>query len=285
MKVYKFFSLQKFNIKLKDKLMTPKNIFSIAFSAFMAVAFYAIPSYAQTAQQKASEINAADKSAVQSQSATEAKDINNAAWDGAKQGSGSSIDGKTIDIIGGYAPVSEKNEETSFDEPKSEDVTPWKTELISIISTFSAAMIALFIATILIHQGISTPLRAKIGMTIAFAAVAACTAALGLAITIMIKYKQYALGGMWAGVCGAGIASCLVAAFAGINQYKVVALHLKSFLAKHIAAIGLTLFGICSAGAGVAYYFTPQMENRPQQQEQDCTQNPDSSECQKQADR
>ena len=95
-------------------------ITSLLAAFFAFAAFGPLSAYAANAKDKANEINAAGKSAVQSQSATESRGINNAAWDGASQGGGtpSAKKGQTIDIIGGNAPGVPKDEKSSFDEPK-----------------------------------------------------------------------------------------------------------------------------------------------------------------------
>lgn len=167
-----------------------KTAISAVFLAAMAAAFFAMPSYAQTAQQKANEIKNAGQAAEQTQSATEARDINNSAWDGAEQGSGSSIDGKKIDIIGGDAPVPSQEEKPAFDVPESEDVTPWKNDL-----TID-----------------NSPIKLRIAQAMFIAAAAACAVALAFATVIMVKHNQYQLGGIWAGAAAAAMATSIAMA-------------------------------------------------------------------------
>ena len=131
-----------------------KTILAISFLFLTTMAFFGVPSYAQTAQDKANEINAAGKSAVQSQSATESRGINNAAWEGAGQGGEtSSTSGiHTIDLIGGNSPSTQEDEKSSLEEPKTEDATPWKGLLIGLISSLMGAFALLAAAALLAHH-------------------------------------------------------------------------------------------------------------------------------------
>lgn len=239
-------------------------------------------SHAQTAQEKAQEIRAAGQTAEQSQSATETRNINDSAWSNAKQGSGTPDmeQGNTIDIISNNDGETPQDEPSTFDNPETEDTTPWKTELTAIIGIFAASMVALLVATKLIHNGISYLPHARIGTALAFVAAAALAIALGLAVMIMFKYKQYMLGGIWAAVCGAGIAACLTAAFTGIHQTNTVVMHLKAFIARHFLAIGIAMTAVCSAGAGYAFYYSTQVADK-YKQEQQCKNNPSSPDCTK----
>ena len=155
-----------------------KTALSAVFLAAMAAAFFTMPSFAQTAQQKADEIKNAGQAAEQTQSATEARDINNAAWDGAEQGSGSSIDGKTIDIIGGDAPAPSKDEKSTFDAPESEDITPWKDALTAVFSSFTAAIALCLAASVLLATSTNkiieySPIKLRIAQAMFIAAAAA----------------------------------------------------------------------------------------------------------------
>ncbi|MBO4555828.1 MAG: hypothetical protein J5706_03640 [Elusimicrobiales bacterium] len=191
-----------------------KTAISAVFLAAMAAAFFAMPSFAQTAQQKANEIKNAGQAAEQTQSATEARDINNAAWDGAEQGSGSSIDGKTIDIIGGDAPVPSQEEKPAFDVPESEDVTPWKNDLTAVFSSFTAAIALCLAASVLLATSTNkiidnSPIKLRIAQAMFIAAAAACAVALAFATVIMVKHNQYQLGGIWAGAAAAAMATSI----------------------------------------------------------------------------
>ena len=92
----------------------------IILSLSAALLLTAIPSFAQNTQKKANEINAAGKSATQSQSATDASATQNEAWDGATKGDGTTSDANAgqIDIIGGNAEDSRTQDTPStFDNP------------------------------------------------------------------------------------------------------------------------------------------------------------------------
>ena len=191
-----------------------KTAIPAVFLAAMAAAFYAMPSYTQTAQQKANEINAAGQTAVQSQSATEAREINNAAWDGSEQGNGGTPEGKnvTIDIIGGDAPAPSEEEKSAFDTPESEDITPWKDALTVVFSSFCAALALSLLASVLLSAATgrsieySTYLKLRIAQAMFIAAAAACATAVAFATIIMVKHQQYQLGGIWAGAAAAAMA-------------------------------------------------------------------------------
>jgi len=194
-----------------------KTALSAVFLAAMAAAFFAMPSYAQTAQQKANEIKNAGQAAEQTQSATESRDINNAAWDGAEQGGGSSMDGQTIDIIGGTAPDTAQNEKSYFDTPESEDITPWKDALTAVFSSFTAAIALCLAASVLLATSTNKnieyqPIKLRIAQALFIAAAAACAVAVAFATVIMVKYEQYQLGGIWAGAAAAAMATSIAMA-------------------------------------------------------------------------
>ena len=198
----------------------------LSLSAILLLA--TVPSFAQNSFQKAKDTNAAGKSAVQSQSATDARNIGNQSWDGSAKGSGtpSSDSGKTIDIIGGKGNIDpEKDEKSSFDTPKSEDVTPWKDLLTSIVSTIMGAMAMLAAAALVVHSA-GTPkwngasedwadMMQKIARALAIAAVVTLAAAIALATTLMVKHQQHLLGGLWLGCATLGMAS-------GISMIAVI---------------------------------------------------------------
>ncbi len=166
---------------------------------------------------------------MQSQSATDARNIGNQSWDGSAKGSGTPTTddhGKTIDLIGGNENIDpEKDEKSSFDTPKSEDVTPWKDLLTSIVSTIMGAMAMLAAAALVVHSA-GTPrwngasedwadMMQKIARALAIAAVVTLAAAIALATTLMVKHQQHLLGGLWLGCATLGMAS-------GISMIAVI---------------------------------------------------------------
>ena len=94
------------------------------------------------------------------------------------------------------------------------DVTPWSKELDAIRYMFLGAMALLGIAAAIADTQYGKPIA--IGMAIT--AAAACAAGVGLAITIMAKYKQSALGGMWLAICGVGVAPSVAGHFMPVER-------------------------------------------------------------------
>lgn len=259
-----------------------KKIITItAFLAFVLATCTNI-SYAQSAQQKSYEIQAAGQESEQSQSATEIRNTNDSVWSNAEQGSGTPDmeHGKTVDIISDNKNEPPQDKPSTFDKPETEEETPWKSTLNTIIAIFALSMVALLAAAKMINDGISNLPSARIGSALAFTAAAALAIALGMAFLIMFSYDQYTLGGIWAGVCVAGIAACLTAGFTGIHQVNQVVMHLKAFIARHFLAIGIAMAAACSAGAGYAIYYSAKVSDE-YKQEQQCKNNPSSPDCQK----
>lgn len=237
-----------------------------AFAAFMPLS-----AYAANSKDKADEINAAGRNSVQSQSATESRSINNAAWDGASQGGGtpSAKGGQTIDIMGGNASGVPEDEKSSFDAPESEDVTPWKELLTGLVSTFMAATGLLAAAAAILGRNgwagnklVKEELLSKIGIALAIAALAAFTSALALATVLMIKYKQYVLGSIWASGAALGIADCVFTIAYGRAAYK------RWFdnrgMHRLIMALGLLTAAIGLGGGGYLAYHSFQQTDQQQ---------------------
>ena len=103
----------------------------------------------------------------------------------------------------------------------------------------------------------------------------------GLAITIMSKYKQAELGGMWLGICGAGLAACAVAAVAGIAAYKGAQTGVMGFLAAHIKAILLIMALAGGIGSAVAGSQGTDLADKDKAK-QYCKDHPDDSTCKSQ---
>ena len=233
-----------------------KKLTLLLSAAFVLVS---MPAFAQNTFEKAKDTNAAGKSATQSQSATESRNINNSAWDGSGNGSGTP-EGKngTIDLIGGNNPDERMEDKPStFDKPESEDATPWKDLLTSIVSTIMGAMAMLATAALVSYFATTHNYRVnsedwathiqKIARAIAIAAVAVLAVAMALATTLMIKYGQHLLGGLWLGCATLGMASG-IAMIVGtskladescyyINYKKICAILMTTTLA--VAAIGV----------------------------------------------
>ena len=220
----------------------------IILSLSAALLLTAIPSFAQNTQKKANEINAAGKSATQSQSATDASATQNEAWDGSAKNSGTAPNAKggQIDIIGGNAEDSRTQEEPStFDNPETEDVTPWKTEMYAMMGLLGGAFLLMMILSIMISLAYAgnSPGLAMAATIMAGIATAMCAAALALALVLIIKYKQTELGITWAIVSTLAMTFCLVAAFTGVNAYKGALNDTYSVFAARFAPIGCIVFG------------------------------------------
>ena len=259
-----------------------KTILAISFLFLTTMAFFAVPSYAQTAKDKANEINAAGKSAVQSQSTTESRGINNAAWDGSAKGGVSVQDGKKIDIIGGNTQSTQEDEKTSFDEPETKDVTPWKGVLIGLVSSMMSAFALLAAASLVAYhaksfenhpQGYELSNKfLKIAAVMAAVAIAACVAAIALATVIMLKYKQYELGGIWLGGASVG----LISGIALIATTRHLGGRLGWYNDNYNKIIGtmmaielsLSILGICGGGYYAYRLFTQSTGQENTQQEQ-----------------
>lgn len=223
-----------------------KKIVLIAFISVAAI-FAAIPSFAQeTVRQKADKINSAEKQAAQSNSASEARGIGDSVWTGAEQGDGAlpTEPGKTIDVISDNEDSLPQENPSNFDKPKTKDVTPWKGLLIALCATFMSG-IAFLIATFILAETMRNAVVSDTAWKIVnmavtgllIAALLAFIASIAMATVIMIKYKQFMLGGIWLG------ASVLLLAF-------VIETIRRAFFGKGItsavSAVGsaLSLFGI-----------------------------------------
>ena len=239
--------------------------------------FVSISAFAQNTFQKAKDTNAAGRSAVQSQSDTDARNIGNQAWDGSAKGSGtpSEYNGKTIDLIGGNKNIDQKKDEKpSFDKNiVPADVTPWKNEFKAMFGAFAASLALVFIAGM---TAFTYPTLEKIALGMAITAAAGLLAALSLAVVIMTKYSQTALGGMWVGLISAAIALCAVVIYACTDS-----LLNEVWASKFTHYISLITF-LASAGLGLGTVFTLSNSNKinkKYQQDQICPTNPEHEVC------
>ena len=252
----------------EEELKMEKIILSIS-AIFL---FAAMPAFAQNAQKKANEINDAGKNAVHSQSAAESRNINNAAWDGSDSGGGTP-DGKngTIDIIGGNNPDKHMEDNPStFDKPESEDVTPWKKLITAMLSTLAAASALLVAASALMIKyakydwaGYTT---LEIANKLGYIAAALFAAVLAMSVVLMVKHKQYLLGGMWGGLATLGIASSLTVALRHDNVGCSEKVWYTEYAPKYIktAIIGIVMAMAGFAGTGTLSYYSYQQADQHQ---------------------
>ena len=186
---------------------------------FVIAAFFAMPLSAQTAKQKAQDINAAGQAAEQSQSATDARSINNAAWDGGQSSNSSDLDGKTIAPLGGNAPDNKNEEEPSVPETsESENVTPWESEMDAIKGLLGGILGALALAAIFLDA--DTMASCVAGIVFCAAAIGMCIAMIAISMVIMIKYKQAAMGSVWLATATALLGLSIFAMVSGIKNGK-----------------------------------------------------------------
>ncbi len=231
--------------------------------------FISVPAFSQTAQEQANEINAASEEAVQSESATEARNDETAAWEGAEGNSGTPADenAETVDLIGGEEKVQEEQDETSsFETPKTEDVTPWKGLMIGLISTFMGAVGLMLVAATLLACSTTEDvtraanIRIRIAQALYIVAAAAFGAVLTLATILMVKHGQYLLGGIWAGLATVSIAAAIYMACkcqypasfyqpGADNEFSRFSLDLHDAV-KKITLIGFIMGGIGLLGGG-----------------------------------
>lgn len=251
--------------------------FILATFAFMPM--LVMPLAAQTAQQKADEINASGQAAEQTQSATDSRAIDNAAWDSAQGGPSEDISSGKTDIIGGDSTVQNDEEKSTFDSINPEDVTPWKAELELIHQIVMYALSAMMVGAFILTAG-ERSARTVIGTAIIFAAAAACAVAMALSIVVMAKYKQYALGGLWLGICTLCTGMCVSAALCGIDEFRNAATSTRHYMTTKIA-----LFASLMAVGGMigAFVSSNKTEETVQQQQRDaiCPQDSDNQICDK----
>ncbi len=127
-------------------------------------------------------------------------------------------EGMTVEPIGSEGAKDNNNYEyrpaSSFDASGAVNDTPWQTELNTINILFGIAMglvmLAGACAEIKPYGYIGTAILAGL-------AAALCAVACGFAIAIMTKYGQNKLGGMWLGICGAGMIGCIAACWLGAS--------------------------------------------------------------------
>ena len=96
-----------------------------------------------------------------------------------------------------------------------------------------------------------TQVGKPIAIGMAATALAASMACLGLAITLMAKYGQNKLGGMWVGICTAGIGACAAAVAAGVAAYKGATAGLMGFLASHVKTIMILIGVVGGIGSSI----------------------------------
>ena len=268
------------------KILTIIAFFTFTFTLCMNI------SYAQTTQDKAQEIQAAGQEAEQSQSATETRNINDSEWSNAEQGSGTPDmeHSQTVDIISNNEDTPPQDEPSTFDKPETEDATPWRIMLISMTSAFMSAMVLLTIGAAIIGANRKQDAirnadigryRLKIGTILCSIAAALCAAVIGIAVTIMVKYNQYLLGGIWAGLGAMGVAACIATILLGRHaQYEWITA-MYDTLVKRTMIIGLLLAGIGLAGGAAASYYSYKT-NADMEAKKYCEQNPDDANCKSQ---
>ena len=186
--------------------------------AFIVAAFFIMPLSAQTARQQAQDINAAGSEAQKSQSATESRSINDSSWYGSKKGQTSNITGDTVDIIGGDAPNSKKQENSVPETSESENVTPWEGEMDAIKGLLGGILGALALAAIFLDA--DTMASCVAGIVFCAAAAAMCIAMISISMVIMIKYKQAAMGAVWLATGASLFALTIYAMISGIKNGK-----------------------------------------------------------------
>ena len=258
------------------------------FISLSFLLFAAIPSFAQNTQQKANEINAAGRSAVQSQSATKSRGTQNAAWDGAKKSSGThNMAGNQIDIIGGDDTTPKEEEKPStFETPETEDATPWKGIMIGIISSFMGALALMLAASTLLACSItdevtrSSCMKLRIAQAMYIAAAVSFGAALSLATLLMIQHNQYLLGGIWAGAAILSISAAISMVYKcqaptrfydpeQAQRYTVVTDAFEEAF-KKAAILGFVISGIgVAAGGGFSVYSYLKADEGNQTQQED----------------
>ena len=196
---------------MKINLFVATLFLSVGISSFAAM-----PCNAESVQQEAVEIKAEEQAAAQSQSSTESRDVTDEAWDGAdhKTAEGDISDG-TVDIIGGDEGNEPKDEETSFDNIEKEDVTPWKGTITGIVASFMSGLGLMLIAATLLASIISDEVTysryiiTRIAQALFVAAAAAFATAIAFATILMVEYKQYMLGSIWAGIATFSLAEAI----------------------------------------------------------------------------
>ena len=222
-----------------------KNIIITGLLASVFAAITAIPSFANNVRQQAQDINAEGQAAVNADTPSDARGIGNTAWDNAGKNAGTSVGEGTVNPSD--LDEHEKQEHnTGLSNPQfvpevseTKDVTPWKAESKALKYLFMGAMLLLSTAAVLAD----TPKGKAIAITLSSIAIAASIAAVGLALTIMFKYGQYAYGGMWLAVAGAGLAACAVACIAGAKAYNAAKTNAQATINVYLKVI-LTLFGL-----------------------------------------
>ena len=260
-----------------------KKIIFLLSAAFVLVS---MPAFAQNTFEKAKDTNAAGKSAVQSQSDTDARNIGNQSWDCADEGGGTSSTDygrKTVSLIGGNKNIdSKKDEKPCFDKNiVPADITPWKSEFKAMFGLFAASLSLLFLAGMFTgFAGLIYPTAGKIGLGLAIAAAAGFIAALALAIVIMTKYGQKALGGMWVALSAIGLALCALVMFASCDSAVEAFADSGEFnvITRYCALITFLACGALGAGMGGTLGKSNDI-NKKYQQDQICPTNPEHEVC------
>ena len=256
-----------------------KKIIFLLSAAFL---FISMPAFAQNTFEKAKDTNAAGRSAVQSQSDTDARNIGNQAWDSAYEGGGTSSTGygrKTVSLIGGNENIDQKKDEKPcFDKNiVPADITPWKNEYRAMFATFIPSLALVFVAGIIATR--STSIAKKVALPMAITAAAGFMAVLALAIVIMTKYGQKALGGMWVALAAIGLALCAAVIAASIDVIR------KGFwvddrwvLTEYLTMITVGISLPLALGMGFIHSNSNNI-NKKYQEEQICTNNPEHEVC------
>ena len=254
-----------------------KKIFLLS-AAFL---FISIPAFAQNTFQKAKDTDAAGKSAVQSQSETDARNIGNQSWDSADEGGGTSsteYERKTVSLIGGEKNIDQKTDENpSIDKNVvPANITPWKNEYRAMFATFIPSFALVFLAGVMANK---STLTSKIAMGMAITAAAGFLAVLSLAVVIMTKYGQKALGGMWLALATIGLALCAAVICGCVDvQRKGFWVDERWVLTEYLTMITIGISVPLGLGMGFIHSKSNDI-NKKYQQEQICQTNPDHEVC------
>lgn len=232
--------------------MNSKHFFltKVILSAFAIALIFAIPSFAQETMRQAEQIKDAEQAASNANTASEARSLGNEAWDGSSETEGTATGEGAIDpkdVGTDETPTqqsiilnSQEGKPNAPDSTKTEDVTPWQKEAKALKYVFMTAMLMLTVAATL---SATKPYGPQLAIIFSAIAIAASATAVGLALTLMFKYKQYAFGGMWLAVAGAGLISCCVACAVGAKAYNAAKANLETTISKYINVI-LLLIGV-----------------------------------------
>lgn len=223
--------------------------------SILAIVFFSVlPTFAQNSQQKAQEIRNAENAAMKSDSATKSRGIGNEAWDGAKQGNSTNeLDGKQVDVIGGNSntPTEDNGQETTITPSETENVTPWESEMDAVKGLLGGILGALALAAIFLDAKAMPSCVA--GIVFCGAAILMSVALMAVAMVIMFKYQQFAMGGVWLATGTALLVLSIYAMVKGIGNARQIHLNAGSVNAATEDSLHtLTKFlGVVGVGGGI----------------------------------